>query len=131
MSTCAECGTESFFNNLPPARFGAGGIIINIMANICSNKFYCTTDVEKNYLRILYWLYENFSVDDLDGETGADENWMAGAFFSKWAFPEKAFEELTKELSGDESLYIRVVSFEPGNLYLEGNVYRDGCWEQF
>ena len=32
------------------------------------------TDVEENYLRILYWLYENFYVDELDGEIGEDEN---------------------------------------------------------
>lgn len=101
------------------------------MANICSNKFYCTTDVEENYLRILYWLYENFYVDELDGEIGEDENWMAGVFSSKWAFPEEVFKDLTRKLSGDETLYIRVVSFEPGNLYLEGNLYSHGRWEPF
>jgi len=30
MSTCAECGTESFFNHLPPAPKRAGGIISSI-----------------------------------------------------------------------------------------------------
>ena len=35
------------------------------------------------------------------------------------------------ELSADKTLYIRVVSFEPGDLYLEGNVYRGDSWDQF
>ena len=35
------------------------------------------------------------------------------------------------ELSADKTLYFRIVSSEPGNLYLEGNVYRNGSWDQF
>lgn len=47
---------------------------------------------------------------------------MEGEFFSKWSFPNEKFDELTKELTGDNSLFIRVISFELGNLNLEGNV---------
>lgn len=101
------------------------------MANICSNKLYCSTDIDTNYQYIRNWLYNNFHIENLNSEIDENKNSMDGEFFSKWNFPEKMFNALTKELTGDNSLFIRVISFEPGNLYLEGNVYQDGCWRQF
>lgn len=75
------------------------------MANVCINQFSCSTDVEANYLHILYWLYDNFDVYYLDG----NGHWMQGEFTSKWKIPEKAFRQLTKELESDVSLYIRIL----------------------
>lgn len=96
------------------------------MANIYINQFYCSTDTEANYLRILDWLYDNFEVHNLDG----DKHWMYGEFSSK-GMPGKTFEELTKELATDETLYIRIISFEPCGLNLDANVYSNGWWGQF
>lgn len=101
------------------------------MANICSNRIYCATADAATFLHVLDWLYDNFSVNDLDGDETDGSYWMHGEFSSKWCFPDELFRQLTDELSADKTLYIRVVSFEPGDLYLEGNVYRDSSWDQF
>ena len=42
------------------------------MANICINRFYCSTDNEANYEKILYGLGDRFDLYDLDGR----DNWM-------------------------------------------------------
>ena len=39
------------------------------MANICINRFYCSTDNEANYEKILYGLGDRFDLYDLDGAT--------------------------------------------------------------
>lgn len=101
------------------------------MANICSNRIYCATADAATFLHVLDWLYDNFSVNDLDGDEDNGSYWMHGEFSSKWCFPGESFRQLTDELSADKTLYFRIVSSEPGNLYLEGNVYRNGSWEQF
>ena len=44
------------------------------MANICINRFYCSTDNEANYEKILYGLGDRFDLYDLDGR----DNWMRG-----------------------------------------------------
>ena len=56
------------------------------MANICINRFYCSTDNEANYEKILYGLGDRFDLYDLDGR----DNWMRGEFDSKWCYPEEA-----------------------------------------
>ena len=44
------------------------------------------------------------------------------------AFPRNAFRELTFSLRGDQTLYIRIISYDLWTLYLEGNVYKYGRW---
>lgn len=55
------------------------------MANMCINRFYCSTDNEANYEKILYGLGDRFDLYDLDGR----DNWMRGEFDSKWCYPEE------------------------------------------
>ena len=43
-------------------------------------------------------------------------------------FPRNAFRELTFSLRGDQTLYIRIISYDLWTLYLEGNVYKYGRW---
>ena len=62
------------------------------MANICINRFYCSTDNETNYEKILYGLGDRFDLYDLDGR----DNWMRGEFDSKWCYPEKAIAAMMK-----------------------------------
>ena len=44
------------------------------------------------------------------------------------AFPRNAFRVLTFSLRGDQTLYIRIISYDLWTLYLEGNVYKYGRW---
>ena len=62
------------------------------MANICINRFYCSTDNEANYEKILYGLGDRFDLYDLDGR----DNWMRGEFDSKWCYPEEAIAAMMK-----------------------------------
>ena len=45
---------------------------------MCINRFYCSTDNEANYEKILYGLGDRFDLYDLDGR----DNWMRGEFVS-------------------------------------------------
>ena len=63
------------------------------MANICINRFYCSTDNEANYEKILYGLGDRFDLHDLDGR----DNWMRGEFDSKWCYPEEAIAAMMKK----------------------------------
>lgn len=80
------------------------------MANICINRFYCSTDNEANYEKILYGLGDRFDLYDLDGR----DNWMRGEFDSKWCYPEEAIAAMMKTLEKDPTLHIEIVSCEPG-----------------
>ena len=97
------------------------------MANICINRFYCSTDNEANYEKILYGLGDRFDLYDLDGR----DNWMRGEFDSKWCYPEKAIATMMKTLEKDPTLHIEIVSCEPGMQYLEAHIYDDGMWNSF
>ncbi len=55
------------------------------MANICANRFYCSTDNDRNMERIIYFLDENFGFTELDGE----KNRIHSEFDSRWTFPEE------------------------------------------
>ena len=94
------------------------------MANRCDNRFYCSTDNDRNMERIIYFLDEEFELSKLDGR----ENFIHADFISRWTFPEEEFEELTAQLEEDTTLYIEAVSFEPGMGYLEAHIFQDGEW---
>ncbi len=94
------------------------------MANMCCNWFYCSTDNDRNMERIIYFLDEEFGFTELDGET----NRVHGRFYSRWAFPEEAFGKLMEELEADPSLFIEVVSYEPGLCYLEAYTFYNEEW---
>lgn len=55
------------------------------MANICINRFYCSTDNEANYEKILYGLGDRFDLYDLDGR----DNWMRGSSTRNGATPRR------------------------------------------
>lgn len=72
----------------------------------------------------MYYLDEVFGLSELNGEV----NWMQSAFESRWTFPEKEFEALMAELEHDPTLFIEIISFEPGMGYLEAHIFRDEAW---
>jgi hypothetical protein len=49
-------------------------------------------------------------------------------FDSRWTFPHREMEELTKDLPEGNGLYIRVLSYEFGCEYVGFNIYADGEW---
>jgi len=110
----------------PPGKAGETQTCFT-MANICINRFYCSTDNEANYEKILYGLGDRFDLYDLDGR----DNWMRGEFDSKWCYPEEAIAALMKTLEKDPTLHIEIVSCEPGMQYLEAHIYDNGMWNSF
>lgn len=97
------------------------------MANICTNRFYCSTDNDRNMEKIIYFLDENFGFTELDGE----KNRIHGEFDSRWIFPEEEIKKLMSELEDDPSLSIEIISFEPGMDYLEAHILYNGEWRIF
>lgn len=97
------------------------------MANICINRFYCSTNSEANYEKIMYALDEEFGLYGLDGR----DNCMRGEFDSKWECPIETLRRLLASLVPDDALYFEVVSFEPGLGYLAAYLYCGGQWKEF
>ena len=97
------------------------------MANICTNKLYLSTknkqlrDTLKEKIR---QLFRCDSVVFLDGKTFDCEI----EFDSRWTFPQKEMEALTKRLPKKNDLYIRVLSYEFNCEYEGFNIYTSGEW---
>ena len=97
------------------------------MANICTNLLYLSTGNKELGKSIVNSLRESFECSD--GETRYEDNFDCKMeFYSRWIFPQKEMEELTKDLPEDNDLYIRVLSFEFGCEYVGYNVYAGGGW---
>lgn len=94
---------------------------LQTMANWCENRLYCSTD---NWERVIYFLDKEFELSELDGR----ENFIHARFCSRWTFPEDTMERLTTMLNDDPTLYIEVISFEPGMGYLEAHIFQRGKW---
>lgn len=94
------------------------------MANVCTNMFYCSSDKEQNILKIEQFISEQFGWDAYYTEC----NFIEGEFCSRWSFPESVMEEMVSTLDEDDTLYIRVLSYEFGCEYVSFRVYRDGEW---
>jgi len=94
------------------------------MANICSNQLYCSTDNNRNIDKVLYYLKDRFHITKLNNE----DNRMHCTFESKWTFPKEEFDALMTEQGHDPTLFIEVVSFEPGMGYLEAHIFQEGVW---
>lgn len=98
------------------------------MANICNNNIFITTEDTSNFSYLLEKLeYE------LESEIYySTEEVIEADFESKWDFPLSKFETIIENLPNkkDESLYLRVFSYEHGNYYHEYNVYTiEKGWE--
>ena len=94
------------------------------MANLCTNIFYCSTDNASNLEIITRFMNETF---DWEYHMGSETD-IEGEFYSKWTFPQKAFDEMMKTLQPDDSLYIRVLSYEFGLEYAEYRIFKNCNW---
>jgi hypothetical protein len=97
------------------------------MANICTNKLYLTTRDKDLRDALMKSIREAFRCDSVlywDGEAFECEI----EFDSRWTFPQKEMEDLTKDIPEESGLYIRVLSYEFACEYVGFNIYADGEW---
>jgi hypothetical protein len=97
------------------------------MANICTNKLWLSTEDRQLRDRLMNTIRQSFRCVDeqvLDVSDFACEI----EFDSRWTFPQKEMEALTKGLPEENDLYIRVLSYEFGCEYVGFNIYTSGEW---
>jgi hypothetical protein len=98
-----------------------------MMANICINKLYLSTKDRPLRDTLMESLRQSFHCDSvLYCDDGVFDCEME--FNSKWTFPHREMEELTKELPEGNDLYIRVLSYEFDCEYVGFNIYASGEW---
>ena len=96
------------------------------MANICENRLFLSTENKKNYKFLvgkIEKLFECYNISEHEGDKSCEID-----FESRWTFPDKIFQELTDEIGLDDSLYIRVLSYEFGCDYVGYNAYQNNEW---
>lgn len=95
------------------------------MANICTNMFYFASEQAESIQRLSEFLDAHFEWWCNDGDT----LYLEGEFDSKWAFPEELFADfIAEQLSTDETLYLRILSYEFGCEYASFRVYSEQAW---
>ena len=95
------------------------------MANICTNLFYCHTDNAENLKTIQKFLDDAFDWEYYSKEDRS----LQGEFDSQWTFPEIAFDKMMSTLQPDDSLYIRVLSYEFGLEYAGYRIFKNNHWK--
>jgi hypothetical protein len=95
------------------------------MANICDNEMYVYTENKENVEHINEFLKEHFNSEC----TNIGDNEYEAFFDSKWDFPEDLMDEMVKDISDKEHIYIRVLSVEYGCLYCAFHTYEGDDWE--
>lgn len=98
------------------------------MANICDNKLYLSTENETTYNSLVENIENQFECIGKSERKEEGEYECEIDFESKWTFPHKIFEEITDAIGEDDSLYIRVLSYEFGCDYVGYNIYSDNEW---
>ena len=102
-------------------------LIRNPMANICTNMLYLSTkdrqlrDTLTNAIQQSFHCIDKQFIDSNVFECEIE-------FDSRWTFPHKEMEALTKQLPKENDLYIRVLSHEFGCEYVGFNIYASGEW---
>jgi len=97
------------------------------MANICTNQFYLSIknrQLRDTMMRSIEQTINCCDVQSYDGSNFSCEI----EFDSRWTFPHKEMEALTKGLPEENDLYIRVLSHEFGCEYIGFNIYASGEW---
>ena len=97
------------------------------MANICTNILYLQTSDKPLRDTFIESIKQSFRCDTVLFDNGEIFNCEI-EFDSRWTFPHKEMEEMTKDLPEDSDLYIRVLSYEFGCEYVGFNVYAGGGW---
>jgi hypothetical protein len=98
------------------------------MANTCTNRLYLST--RDKHLRddLAESIRQSFDCNDVQQSGHGEVFDCEMEFDSRWTFPHKEMEELTKELPQVNDLYIRVLSYEFDCEYVGFNIYANGEW---
>jgi hypothetical protein len=97
------------------------------MANICTNQLYLSTKDKPLRDRLMNEITQTFyCVHEQSFDSSIFDCEIE--FESRWTFPQNEMKALTKGLSEDNGLYIRVLSIEYGCEYVGFNVYSSGEW---
>lgn len=94
------------------------------MADYATNIFYASTENEKDLDKIEKFLGDTFCDCYLD----KSKDCIEGEFFSKWDYPAKEIDEMISLLESKDKIYIRVLSHELCNEYVNFQVFSNGKW---
>lgn len=94
------------------------------MANYATNLFFASTENGKDLDRVEKFLEETFRNCYLE----RSEDFIEGEFSSKWDYPEKEIDEMISLLEGKNEIYIRVLTHELCNEYVNFQVFSNGEW---
>lgn len=94
------------------------------MANYATNIFFASTENEKDLDKIEKFLEERFC----DCYFDKSEDYIEGEFLSKWDYPAKDIDEMISLLESKDTIYIRVLSHELCNEYVNFQVFSNGEW---
>ena len=94
------------------------------MANYATNIFFASTENEKDLDKVEKFLDETFC----DCFLNRSEDSIEGEFSSRWEYPEKEMNEMISLLEGKDDIYIRVLTHELCNEYVNFQVYSNGEW---
>lgn len=92
------------------------------MANYATNIFYASTENEKDLDRVENFLEDTFCDCYLD----RSEDSIEGEFSSKWDYPEKEINKMISLLEDKGNIYIRVLTHELCNEYVNFQVFSNG-----
>ncbi|GHT38616.1 hypothetical protein FACS189435_4830 [Bacteroidia bacterium] len=95
------------------------------MPDICTNMLYLSTEDRELRDVLVETISQKFDCNEINpaGNNGCGIN-----FNSRWTFPHREMEEMTKGLPEENDLYIRVHSYEFGCEYVGFNIYTNGEW---
>lgn len=94
------------------------------MANYATNLFFASTENGKDLDRVEKFLEDTFC----DCYLERSEDFIEGEFSSKWDYPEKEIDEMISLLEGRNEIYIRVLTHELCNEYVNFQVFSNGEW---
>lgn len=95
------------------------------MANYATNIFYASTEErERSLIRWRTFLEDTFCDCYLD----RSEDSIEGEFSSKWEYPEKEINKMISLLENKDKIYIRVLTHELCNEYVNFQVFSNGEW---
>lgn len=94
------------------------------MASYATNIFYASTENEKDLDKVENFLEDTFC----DCYLNRSEDCIEGEFSSKWDYPEKEINKMISLLENKDKIYIRVLTHELCNEYVNFQVFSNGEW---
>jgi hypothetical protein len=93
------------------------------MANIATNVFYASSDVEADIKTV-----EKFINDNFDGWVEKYDDSVEGEFSSNWDFPSDLMNQLASQLTQPQDMYMRCLSYCLEDEYAALFIFSEGVW---